>query len=160
VRAVSAPDGRSWTVGRQWLPFRVRVRPERDLLDPPTASSWVDADVFADFSLGGILVGLALAVLGVLLVLVVWPIVALAIEIVVLIVVFLVALAGRLLFRRPWRIVARTRDSVHSTLAWHVVGWGASGRVIDEVADALAAGETQPSPAGAERVLVEERTLP
>jgi hypothetical protein len=30
--------------------------------------------------------------------------------------------------------------------------------VIDEVADALAAGQTQPTPAGAERVLVEERS--
>ena len=147
-----------WKVGRQWLPYRVRLRRERELPDAPDASWLGDLFDFADFSLGGILVGLALAILVVLLFLVVWPLVALAIEIVLVIIVFLVALAGRLVFRRPWRIVARTRGSIRSTLAWHVVGWRASGRVIDEVADALAAGQTQPAPAGAERVLIEERS--
>ncbi len=153
MRAVQAPDGREWKVGRQWLPFRVRLRRQRDLPDP---NWWLHLGDFVDFSLGGILVGLALAVLGVLLLFVVWPVVALAIEIVVLVIVFLVALAGRVFFRRPWRVVARTSDSFRASLAWHVAGWGESGRVIDEVADAIAAGHSQPRPAGAERVLLEQ----
>ena len=157
MRTVGAPDGRTWRVGRQWLPFRVRLRRERELPDGGDAS-WLDHLLdFGDFSLGGLLVGLALAILTVLLLAVVWPLVALAIEVVIAIVAFLVALAGHLFLRRPWRIVAHTRDSIHSTLAWHVVGWRASGAVIDEVADALAAGRSEPTPAGAERVLVEGR---
>jgi hypothetical protein len=155
MRDVLAPDGRMWKVGRQWLPFRVRLRREREVPELGEPSWGFNLDAFADFSLGGILFGLAVAILGALLLVVVWPVVALALEIVILVVVFLVALAGRLVLRRPWRIVARTRGSARSTLAWHVVGWRASGRVIEEVADALAAGQSQPMPAGAERVLVE-----
>ncbi|MDQ3936286.1 MAG: hypothetical protein M3340_16830 [Actinomycetota bacterium] len=158
VRTVQAPDGRMWTVGRQWLPYRVRLRRRREPPAPETPLWGLDLLDFAGFSVGGVLFGIAMAIVVVLLFLVIWPLVALAAEIVLAIVLFLVALAGRVLFRRPWRIVARTRDSIHSTLAWHVAGWGESGRVIDEVADALSAGQVQPRPAGAERVLLEERS--
>jgi hypothetical protein len=154
MRAVLAPDGRMWKVGRQWLPFRVRLRRERELPDPSWAGNLFD---LADLSLGGILVGLSIAILGAVLLLIVWPLVALAIEVAIVLIVFLVALAGRLVLRRPWRIVARSRSPVRATLAWHVVGWRASGRVIEEVADSLAAGAAEPRPAGAERVLVEDR---
>jgi hypothetical protein len=147
-----------WKVGRQWLPYRVRLRRGREPRESHDLSWPGDLVDFADFGLGGILAGLAVAITVVLLFLVIWPVVALAFEIVLLIIVFLVGLGGRLIFRRPWRIVARTRGSIRSTLAWHVVGWRQSGRVIDEVADALAAGQIQPTPVGAERVLVEERS--
>ena len=71
MRTVQAPDGRTWKVGRQWLPFRVRLRRERELPDGDGPSWLGDLFDLGDFSLGGLLVGLALAIVAVLLLLVV-----------------------------------------------------------------------------------------
>ena len=146
-----------WHVGRQWLPVRVRLRPERDPGDRWWhAADGLDALTFADFSVGGVIAAFAAIVAAIVLVAVVWPIVALALEVVILLILFLGGLAGRLVFRRPWRIVARTKGEPREVRAWHVVGWRASAEVVDEVARSLAAGQ-RPNPAGAEPVLVEER---
>lgn len=145
-----APDGRSWKVSRQWLPStRVRVRRERDLPDLPDAS-WLP-DV-ADAGAGGVLAAFAIVIVGIFLLLVVWPVVALALELVILLVLFLAGIVGRLVLRRPWRIVARSKSPGPKVLAWNVVGWRASGRVIGEVEQALRSGADQPRPAGASPV--------
>jgi hypothetical protein len=137
-RVVDAPNGRTWRVGREWLPRRrVRVprgRGDRGLLD------WLDPSTLVDdFSAGGILAGIAVVLALVIALFVVWPIVAIAIEVVLLVVLFLAGLAGRVVLRRPWRVVARTgppwREVTHD-----VVGWRASGEAIDAMAAAIAAG--------------------
>lgn len=111
-------------------------------------------DLFAldDITPAGVLAAFAITVLGVFLLLVVWPVVALAIELVILLVLFLAALVARILFRRPWRIVARTKGPPQSYLAWDVVGWRASRRVLGEIAEALRAGECNPAPSEARAV--------
>jgi hypothetical protein len=154
ARSVLAPDGRMWKVGRQWLPFRVKIRRERELPDVDP-SWWVDPLALADAGLGGLIVGLGIAVTVTFLILFVWPVVAIALELVILFLALIVATAGRFVLRRPWRIVARSRSAGPATLAWHVVGWRESGRVIDEVADSLAGGNPEPSPRGASRVMLE-----
>jgi hypothetical protein len=142
-----------WKVGREWLPRRVRLRRERELPDGDV--SWL-ADLFdVDFSAGAIVAAISIAVVGAFLFLIVWPIVALALELVILVLLFLASLAGRVVLRRPWRVVARTKDPGHAALAWDVKGWRESGRVIEEVAHALESGQKRPQPAGAQRTLLE-----
>lgn len=91
---VEAPDGQTWTVGRQWVSHRVRLRRrdrKDDTLQGDSGATPLDSDGggsgsggggFFDFDLdpGGIMVGLAVGVAIVLALFVVWPLVALAIE--------------------------------------------------------------------------------
>ncbi len=142
-RTHAAPDGRTWQVGREWVSHRVRLRRrgERDADDGGSffgeALSWG----FDDITPAGILIGLAVALTVLLLFTVIVPVIAIALEILLLIVLFLASLAGRLVLRRPWRIRARTKGPPAEELAWHVVGWRASRRAIEEVKHAVAAGE-------------------
>ena len=63
-----------------------------------------------------------------------------------LVLLFLVSLAGRLLFRRPWTVVARGETPGASREhEWRVVGWRPSSRLIDAAAKALAAGTDLPA---------------
>ncbi len=145
-----APDGRTWKVRRVWVEHSVRLRRERDLSDAPSGDgdgwSWDDFLGLDDITPAAILIALAVAVAGVLLFLVVWPLVALAVELVLLLVLFLAGVAGRLLLRRPWRVRAETTTRPVATLEWQVVGWRASGRLLDEVASSIQAGGEPPSP--------------
>jgi hypothetical protein len=144
-RKVLAPDGRGWKVGRDWIPPRVRLRRERNR---EGSEGW-DLLEFADLDLGPFAFAIAI-VFVVLFVVIVWPLLALAIELVILIVVFIATLAGRLLQRRPWRIVARSREPWQTELDWHVTGWRSSRRAIDAVASALEAGVEPRLPADVE----------
>lgn len=142
-----APDGRKWKVGRQWLPRRVRIRRNRGD-DHSSLGEWLELGDIG--GAGGLVVAIAI-VLGLA---VIWPLVALALEIVIVIVLVLAGLAGRVVLRHPWRVVARTKDSAPDQMAWNVRGWRESGAVVEEVARALAAGNV-PRPAGAERLDLE-----
>ena len=142
MASVLAPDGRKWTVGRQWLPRSVRLRRRKG--EGFSFDDWV---AFANLG-GGItvIVGIAIAVLVVLVLAV-----ALALELVILLLLLLGGLAGRFTRRRPWRVVARTTGPDPEERAWNVKGWRASGELTEEVARALEAG-TDPRPTGAERL--------
>jgi hypothetical protein len=50
-------------------------------------------------------------------------------------------LIGRLVFRRPWIVEATSTGRPPQTLVWKVPGWRRSGRLIDEITEALAAGQ-------------------
>ena len=143
---MTAPDGHVWTVGRQWFGERPRLRRElereRDLGGGGDGgdheSWWSDLGGFDDLGAGAILAALGVVVALIVLFTAVWPIVVIAVELVILVLVAAVGLIGRLLFRRPWTVQARAR---HRRLEWQVRGWRASGELIDEVAERLAAGE-------------------
>jgi hypothetical protein len=140
MRRVTDPNGREWKVGRQWMPKRVRVR-RRDL-DSGDTSDPSGAFDFADlFSLddagAGIVIGLGLVVLVGFVLVVVFPIVAVTIELVLLLVLFVAGLVGRIVFKRPWHVIARSDDR---ELRFPVKGWRESGERVEDVADALAAG--------------------
>lgn len=144
-RKVLAPDGRRWKVGRDWFPRRVRRRWE-------TRDGFDILGEFAGFDIGPVAAMLAVALLVILFAVVILPLLALAVEVVIVILAFLVALAARLLRRRPWRVVARSREPYEAELDWHVVGWRASRDTIAEVAAALEAGR-EPRPTGTTPVL-------
>ena len=150
-RTVIAPDGRTWRVGRRWFGKRIRLRgedrPDRpDLSDGPDLSEGFDGSSLGDFfsfddiTPAGILAGLAIAVAAAFAVLVVWPVVVLAIELVLLLVVAAATLAGRILFRRPWTVEARTQSPTRRVREWEVVGWRRSSALIDEICTGLADG--------------------
>ena len=137
ARSVVARDGVRWRVGRQWLPFRVRLR--RDDWREAGPSDLGDLALFD--SPGGLVAGLVATVAVILLFLVVWPIVAIALELVLLAIVLVGAVGGRVILRRPWPVVARSDRKEHT---WSVVGWRRSGRLIDDVAEALERGRELP----------------
>jgi len=92
----------------------------------------------------GILVGLGILVMVALAFLVVWPVVALAIELVLVLIGVIVTVAGRVVLRRPWTVVASARGGRDHRHVWHVKGWRASGTLVDEAAEALRLGRTVP----------------
>jgi hypothetical protein len=140
ARTVMDPDLHEWRVGREWLPFRVRVprgRDSADLLDFPDLGFFDDA--------GGILAALTALASVVVLFLVIWPVIAIAAELVLVVLLVLAGVAGRVVLRRPWTVRAVSRSG--GGRRWQVVGWRASGALIDEVAASLQEGRGLP-PAG------------
>ena len=49
--------------------------------------------------------------------------------------------AVKLLLRRPWRVDAVLEGPTTRRLAWNVAGWGAAGRLAEEVRAEIAAGQ-------------------
>jgi xanthosine utilization system XapX-like protein len=95
---------------------------------------------FVIFRLGCLApVGLVL-VLVLLVVFVIAPLVIALVELLAVLLVGTVAVAARVLFRRPWVVEAVSGDAVPQVLTWRVVGWRASAAKVDEVADQLEAG--------------------
>ena len=134
------PGGRVWTVGRRWVGDRPRVRKTRDSEFGGAGSEWGDLFDFAfdDITPGAILAALTFVIVVAVLVTVVWPLVAIAVEIVLLLIVFAAGVVGRVLFRRPWTVEAR---AAHLRAEWNVIGWRASGELIEDVSRRIAAGE-------------------
>jgi hypothetical protein len=153
MRHVTAPDGREWKVGRQWLPARVRIRPDRgddrDIGDDDgDGFLGTMGDFFGiDDAGAGILVGFAVLALSAIVLAIVFPVIALTLELIILLTLLLAGIVGRVLFRRPWHVLARTDGGAR--YRWPVHGWRASGERVHAVADALARGSL---PLGAETV--------
>ena len=101
----------------------------------------------------GILVGVAVLVVSALVFAVVFPVIALTLELIILLALFLAGIVGRVVFRWPWHVLARTDDARYR---WPVRGWRASGERVNTVADALARGSLPP---GAETVERQEMAL-
>ena len=147
---VTASDGTRWRIGRQWWPER-KPKTDRDHTGDlgPEGGDGGGGDHWWDFDLGGGIddAFVLLAIVGVvilailLLTTVVIPVIAFTLELVLFLLVFLFGIAGRVLFRRPWTVRAR---SAHQEHRWQKVGFRRSGRLRDEVADALADGRALP----------------
>jgi hypothetical protein len=56
----------------------------------------------------------------------------------------------RMIFRRPWTVAAETEGPPPEQQRWRVVGWRASGRAIDEVAEQIQLGYRAVHPRDAE----------
>ncbi|MEQ3550164.1 hypothetical protein WIS52_06735 [Pseudonocardia nematodicida] len=97
-----------------------------------------------------VLIAIAIGVAVFLTVFVVLPGLLLALQFVVIGVV----IGWRAMTGRPWVVEARQNRAAPLVHAWEVTGWSESGRVRDDVAEALRRGN-EPEPTGAERVDVE-----
>ena len=144
ARKVTTPDGYEWKVGRDWAPWRVRLPGKhRDrATDGASEGAWWGAEVMAEA--GGIFTALALFIIVIVLFAVVWPVVAIAVEIVVLILGAAIFTALRASTIKRWAVVARGETG--RELVWHVRGWRASRRKIEEITAALGSGLPVPEP--------------
>lgn len=144
---VTDPTGQRWRVKRQWAPrlegrgLRARYRQRRDRRRQAGKgwSSWVDvpAGDFSD-SLAAVAVVVVGLVLVVFLVVVGAPLVLAVIDLVVVAGVVIGGVVARVLFRRPWTVEAVADDGRRS--ATRAVGWRASARARDELAERIGGG--------------------
>lgn len=151
-RTVTAPDGARWRVGRRWMPARaVEVRRR---LPAPTlrgiSRDWLDGVWAVDFGdaddLGVIVVAVVAAlVVGILLVFVVLPLIGLAVELAVPVVLLGTSVVGRVLFRRPWVVEAVNVDRPEQRAELPVKGWRASGRAIVAIERAIECNGVPPA---------------
>jgi hypothetical protein len=127
---VEAPDGTTWKVGRQWFPDR-KLELDAGGLDFPGIDGLDDAFAI----IGVVLLVIALAIL---LFTVIFPL----LEIALIVVLAVLGVAGRVLFRRPWTVRARSKD--RATIRRQVVGWRDSGELRDRLAAAIRDGSPLP----------------
>lgn len=141
-------DGRRWRVGRQWTPrigsetvlgrFRRRYRQATKRVDVADAGHGC-------LELLGEGLAIAAVALAVLLLLVFGglPILLALVDVVVVILLGLLGIAGRILLRRPWTVEAVGPDG--TTAEWRVVGWRASGELVREIKRRIEQGEPLPA---------------
>jgi hypothetical protein len=130
---VSSPDGDRWRVRRRWLnrglpSLRKHVREAKEERDT------IDGVAFADGGVGLIVGGVVLVAAIVLL-----PVLGIALELIVLAILFASGLIGRVLLGRPWTVEARNLDDGERSLAFGVKGFGAAGAAAEELASTISA---------------------
>jgi hypothetical protein len=86
---------------------------------------------------GTIIAAILLVIVAVFLALVLFNVIAIALELLIVVLLLLAGLFGRVVLRRPWIVQARCGDAV---LEWPIVGWRPSGRKIADVAEQLRSG--------------------
>jgi hypothetical protein len=96
----------------------------------------------------GVLIAVGALVVAVVLI----PLLLFGIELIIVGLVVAAGILGRGLLGRPWVVQATPAQDAGRSLAWRVVGWRRSGRLIDEVAASLTGG-LQPAPAEAAEVV-------
>jgi hypothetical protein len=124
-------------VRRKWLSRSVSWRGPRDV-DPGVGLDVMDVSMLAD-DLGCIpAIGIAVTFIGVILLAIffVVPAVVFAVELVLVLLVLLLGALARVLFRRPWTVEARVKGT-NQGREWKVVGWRASGELVDSMAERL-----------------------
>jgi hypothetical protein len=146
VQIVTSPDGDRWRVKRRWtnrpLPdVRRRFGNEDD------EGGWATQIGLEGFLSGldeSIVLSIAMAVLLVLFVLVLWPLLGIAFELVLLFLLLSSGIVGRVLLRRPWVVEAVNLDHPERSTTFGVKGWRRSGQAIKAMRSAIAAGQTPP----------------
>jgi hypothetical protein len=69
------------------------------------------------------------------------PLAILLVEILIFVVLAWIGVAGRLAFRRPWRLEATVVGDASSKMVWSVAGWRDSREALVEIATALERGQ-------------------
>ncbi len=63
-------------------------------------------------------------------------------DVVVVVLLTVLGIVARVLFRRPWVVEATSGDEMRRT--WRIVGWRASHEAVDSIAGTLAHGHPPP----------------
>jgi hypothetical protein len=153
-RRVTAPTRNEWRVRRRLsargLPSLQKWRRRTTEVASSDPVGWVP-DVGGFDDIGGLIFAIVACVV---IVLVVIPLLLFGIELVLVGVALAAGLIGHVVLGRPWLVEAIPASGLDRPRVWAVKGWRRSGRTVDEVADALAAGR-EPHPSdGAREVLV------
>jgi hypothetical protein len=134
-KSARGPDGREWRVQREWVKrgprWRRSARPNLDHLDD-VGNPLEAADGCLD--LEGLLYLLVIVVALFLIWFFVLPALLFAFDLLFLLLSAAVGIAFRILFRRPWHVVAETPGPPPERVDIPVVGYRASGAKVDEVA--------------------------
>jgi hypothetical protein len=140
-RTVTSPDGRRWTLGRSWFPRFKRIG-KADVTDfGPDLPGFDGLDDLGVF--GAIIAAILAVILAVFLALLLFNVIALAIELVIFIVLLVAGIVGRVLFRKPWLVFARSQTQL---VGGEVVGWRASREWLRDAETRIASG-LDPAPA-------------
>jgi hypothetical protein len=140
-RKVTGPDGRRWTLGRRWLP-RYRKLGRTDVPDMPGGDFDLGGDDLGIF--GAILLAIVGIFVAIVLVLVLFNVVAIALELMIFITLAVAGLISRVVFRRPWVVFARSGEN---RFEYPVVGYFNSRRKLQDIAGRLSIGaELEPAP--------------
>jgi len=143
-RTVIGPHGERWRVRTKWVPRKLRWRgKDRDLpvelMDGAELLSLGD-----DLPVVGVIAAvIAAVVVAIGLVLFIVPALIFLLELLFVLTLVGLGIAGRILLGRPWTVEARRAGS-DEALEWKVRGWRASSAKVDEIADQLEAGLTPP----------------
>jgi hypothetical protein len=139
ARTVVDPQGRTWRVRRRWVHRSVGWRSELadplDVVHPDVSLLDVDDDLGVLAVIG--IVVTAVATLAVFVLFVV-PAVVFVVELLLVAVAIALGAVGRIVLRRPWTVEARVRGT-NEGREWKVVGWRASGRLVERMADRIRA---------------------
>ena len=141
TRRIVAPDGVEWQVRRRWSTRRFGWTWKRRSVAADAVSGLGNGIGGVDFQEGGLVIVAVLAA-----VLIAIPLLFFGIEPIILGALLAAAAIGRVLFRQPWVIEARSKDPLAPgrRLEWHVIGWRRSQGLIDSVISDLAAGREPP----------------
>jgi hypothetical protein len=145
-RTVTTPSGETWRVRRLWAPrlqservwsrFRRRIR-QTFRVGRDVGGDVADPGCVVDFA-DDIAIVLVVAAAVLLLVFFVIPLVLALLDLLIVVVLSLLGIGARILFRRPWVVEATSGSGGRST--WRVVGWRASREAVDGIAAGLAHG--------------------
>lgn len=145
-RTVIAPDRRSWRVRRVILPRIPRLeffRGRRRDGAPGDGSWWEGLDPSPVLEGFDEIVWVVLAAAAIAaIIFFVLPILIFLLDVVVVLAVAVAGIATRVLFGRPWKIVAATESGIGETHAWAVIGTRSSARAVDTVARDLLNGRS------------------
>lgn len=130
-RTIRGADGREWRVARRWLPWAPRKRGRFD----GAADALHGSDLGVDIGDGpaGVVIAIVAAVAFVLFIVFVLPIVLTILEIVLVLFLLPLFVVARLVLRKPWVIVARTKGPPPEERSASVSGWRASGNAMQEL---------------------------
>ena len=84
---------------------------------------------------GAIVIAILALIIFVVLAILLLNVVALAIEVFIVVVLLIAGVIGRVVFRRPWTVYARTESRYWEA---RVKGWRASSRALDDAAERIA----------------------
>ena len=137
---VTSPDGARWQVRRRWLdrPLPDLRRRFREYREEGSGGDVLDSFWFVDFA-DSVWVGIVLAILVVLVAFVLLPLIGVALELTLLILLLGSGLIGRVVLRRPWTVEAVNLEDSRRSAAYAIKGWRRSGRAVTEITTAISA---------------------
>jgi len=131
---VTDPEGRTWKVRRRWVHRTVSWRGGRKVPDVDVPGlDLLDDELGIFAAIGLAITGVVLVVLGVIFVI---PALIFVIELVLVVLLVALGAGARILFRRPWTVEARVAGT-NDGREWKVVGWRASGELVDTLAERI-----------------------
>ncbi len=135
---MTSPDGTRWRVRRRWLnrPLPDLRKRFKEYREENTGEGVLDG-AWAIGAGDSPWVGIAIAVGVILLVFLLLPLIGVAIELILLVLLLGSGLIGRVVLRRPWTVEAQSLDDGRRSASYAVKGWQRSSRAATEIATAI-----------------------